>query len=93
MSTGPGLNPRVLDTETTDRGVTLACPGSTRLTLQVTNAAVELAWGQGYPNPTYGPWVPFLPVLGALERSFDAIRIRSKTPGAPAHVFATAYPD
>lgn len=81
-----------LDTASTDTGVTLICPGSRELTVQITNAAVSLEFGQGAPAPMWGPPESYLPALGTLARpdGFDAVRVRSRTPGRPATVFLTA---
>jgi hypothetical protein len=81
-----------LDTVSTDTGVTLICPGSRELTVQITNAAVNLEFGHGAPASMWGPLESYLPSLGTLARpeGFDAVRVRSRTPGRAATVFLTA---
>jgi hypothetical protein len=80
----------VLDTKSTDSYQELPCPGTHAVTVQVSNAAVLLGfgggdgrkWGATYPAADE----PFLPAVGSLARSCDAIRVKSYTPGVPADV-------
>ncbi len=81
-----------LDTQTSDTGSELRCPGSSKLICQVSNAAVYIAFGQGAPNSIYDVDEPYLPFTGVLIRDFDAVRVRSKLPGVPAQVMLTAIP-
>lgn len=80
---------------TTDEYQYLTCPGSSRVTIQVSNAAVAIGFGINpkgitgggqYPNPDES----YLPTVGGLGRQCDEIRIKSYTPGTPATVFITA---
>ncbi len=80
----------VLDTATTDSYQELACPGTSHVTVQVSNAAVAIGFGQGGAGrmgaAVYGADEVLLPVVGGLDRDCDAIRVRSYVPGAPANL-------
>lgn len=85
----------VLDTWTTDAYETLTCPGSRRITLQVSNAMAAIGFGAGGGIRGGAPVFPasdepFLPTVGGLTRECDAIRVKSYTPGLPARVLITA---
>lgn len=80
---------------TTDEYQYLTCPGSTRVTIQVSNAAVYIGFGLNpkgipgggqYPSPDE----PYLPTVGGLSRQCDEIRLKSYATGTPAQVFITA---
>lgn len=86
----------VLDTTTTDNYQYLRCaPNSTKLTVQVSNAAIYIGFGKAdspggsanYPQNDE----PFLPVMGSVERPpFDEIRVKNYTVNTPAKVFIRA---
>lgn len=84
----------VLDTITTDGYQELQCPGSTSVTIQVSNAAISIGFGSnaaGRPGAaTYGQDEVLLPIVGGLDRDCDAIRLRSYAPGASANVKLSA---
>ena len=80
---------------TTDGYQYLECPGTSRVTIQVSNAMVDIGFGLNpkgihgggqYPSPDE----PYLPTVGGLGRQCDEIRVKSHTPGVPAQVFITA---
>lgn len=75
---------------TTDAPQTIYCPGTTRINLQVSNAAIAIAFGVGLGGVTWPLEEVYLPVIGGLARVCDAIRIRSLTAGQPAVVIGTA---
>lgn len=73
----------------------LECPGSTRVNIQVSNATVDVGFGNNpkglpgagqYPSPDE----TYLPTQGGLGRVCDEVRIKSHTPGLAAQVFVTA---
>lgn len=78
--------PFILDTITTDEYQTLSCPGSSHLTLQISNAGIYIGYreiGGEYPANDE----PFLPVVGGIDRPpFDEIRVKSYITGTPANV-------
>jgi hypothetical protein len=81
----------VLDTTTTDGYQYLVCPGSSQVTLQVSNAAAAIGFGEnplGRPGAGVYPPAdePYLPVLAGLGRDCDEIRVKSLTAGKPANV-------
>lgn len=84
--------PRVLDVTTTDGYQYLQCRGSTKLTLQISNAAVYIGFGAipegGSGSAAYPPEdEPFLPVMGSIGRPpFDEIRVKSYAVNTPAQV-------
>ena len=85
----------VLDEQSADSYQYLECPGSTRITIQISNAPVYIGFGTDNPagktqGGTYDVDEPFLPIVGGLNRTCDEIRIKSYTPGNPAQVFITA---
>lgn len=73
---------------------TLLAPGATRFVVQVSNAAVIYQLGHGWPNVVWdSDERALLPVVAALERRADAMRFRSRVPGSPAIVDASAAGD
>lgn len=85
----------VLDTTTTNQYQELRCPGSRRITVQVSNATAAIGFGTGggigggaavYPPVDE----PFLPTVGGLNRECDAIRVKSYVPGVPARIMIAA---
>lgn len=71
----------------------LLCPRSTRLILQVSNQAVYVQLGvmphgvgADLAAVQWQPEQPFLPVIASFGRTFDAVRVRNFTKGAPAQV-------
>lgn len=73
---------------------TLRAPGATRFLIQVSNAAVIYQLGRSWPNTVWdSDEHALLPVVAALERRADAIRFRSRVPGSPALVDASAAGD
>lgn len=69
----------------------LACPGATRLNVDVNNAAIMLQLGRGWPAAIWGPEVMVTPSFRSLERTCDAVRVRSARAGLPAQVTIAAY--
>jgi hypothetical protein len=69
---------------------TLAAPGSRRLLLHVRNAAIYYQVGNGTPASVWQTEVFMPPGTAGLLRTFDALRVRSATPGKPAQVTAEA---
>ena len=83
-----------LDTTTTDSYQELLCPGSTRVTIQVSNALIHIGFGVGGGGKAGGAIYPpgdeaLLPVTAGLTRRCDAIRLKSYTAGTPANVKLT----
>jgi hypothetical protein len=78
-----------LNLTTTDAWKTISCPGTVRVTLQVSNAAIAIGFGKGGPA-RYTNDEQFLPIIGSLERRCDEIRIRSLVAGQPAVVMGSA---
>lgn len=86
----------VLDIVTTDSYQELECPGTTAVTVSVSNAAIYIGFGT---NDTHRPGAAvyppedevLLPVVGGLERTCDAIRVRSYKLGTPANVKLSAH--
>lgn len=56
------------------------CPNTEKVIVQVSNGKVYLSFGLGHPIPVYGPEEPYLPVVGTLMRSCDAIKVRASAP-------------
>ncbi len=80
---------------TTDAYQYLECPGSSRVTIQVSNAAISIGFGNNPKGISGGGQYPspdetYLPAVGGLGRACDEIRVKSYTPGTPAIVFLTA---
>jgi hypothetical protein len=76
---------------------TLYCPGSTRLILQTSTAAIKLQFGvfqqgraAGLGSIVWQAEQPFLPIVASLGRVFDAVRVRNYTPGVKAQVMIAA---
>jgi hypothetical protein len=74
----------------------LRCPGTTRVNLQVSNGKVLIGFGEEAKDPGHypSPDESFLPVVGAIARRCDRIRVKAATPissPAPA-VIITAVP-
>lgn len=73
---------------------TLSCPGSVAVSLQVTNAAIFAQFGRSAApglSPGFDEREEFYqPVLAALDRRCDAVRVRSAVAGEPAQVTITA---
>lgn len=85
----------VLDTKTTDSYQELVCPGTTRVTIQVSNALIYIGFGEGGDGKPGGARYPpgdeaLLPSTAGLTRRCDAIRIKSYAAGTPADVKLTA---
>lgn len=86
-----------LDTTTTDSYIELQCPGTVRVTAQVSNAMIAINFGvggRGRPGASiYPPGDEvLLPSVAGLDRICDAIRIKSYAIGVPANVKLTAIP-
>ena len=73
------------------REATLECPGTTSVTIQISQAAVVMQFGTGASagSATWGAEEPFLPVVGGLARRCDYVRVRNLTAGQPAQVTIT----
>lgn len=88
----------VLDVFTTDTYQYLECPESTRITLQVQNAAAYIGFGKcnegRYFRAGSGVYPPndepIFPSVGGLARPCDEIRVRSYAAGTPAKVVIRA---
>ena len=89
----------VLDITTTDNYQYLECPGTTSVTIQVSNAAAAVGVGQAASrgltfqkgSATYPPVdEPILPSVGGLTRECDEIRVKSYAHGIPANVKVVA---
>lgn len=72
---------------------TLLCPGMQTLTLQIAAHGIVLqvgymaqGQGQGLGSVVWQPEEPYQPVVGILNRRFDAIRVRNLVAGAKAEV-------
>lgn len=65
---------------------TLNCPGSVRLNIDVTNAAVYYQLGTLVGGVNWDAETFMTPSFRGLDRKFDAIRVRSAKAGAPAQV-------
>lgn len=81
---------------TTDSYQYVSCPGTVRVTLQVSNAAVLIGFGSGYGPPgsaRYDTDENYLPTQGSVSRLCDEIRIKSAAVGKPATVNLTALID
>lgn len=84
----------VLDTTTTDTYQYLECPGTSRVTVLVSNAGASIGFGQMPDARTFRPGSatyppsdePYLPTQGAVARACDEIRVKSYAPGTPADV-------
>jgi hypothetical protein len=68
---------------------TRECPGSKKLIIQVSNAAVDISFGVGIGGVQWGPDEPYLTVTGSIVRDFDAVRVRNHTPGQTAQAILT----
>lgn len=84
-----------LQATSTDEYQYLTCPASTRITLQVANAAILIGFGNNPKGINGGGQYPnedeaYLPISGGLARACDEIRIKSYATGTPAIVFITA---
>ena len=71
-------------------------PKSTRVILQISKAAVKVQFGTMPHGRSLSvgavQWQaeePYLPMIAALSRNYDAVRVRNLTPGEPAQVFLT----
>ena len=84
---------KVLNTATTDSWQELFCPGTERITLQVSNAQVQVGFGEGFPAVSYmHPDETYLPVFASLVRTCDSVRVRSAVSGTPAVVSIITQP-
>lgn len=86
-----------IDTTSTDAYQEFQCPGTIRVTAQISNAAVSINYGvggRGRPGASiYPPGDEvLLPTLAGLDRTCDAIRFKSYAQGVPANVKITAIP-
>ena len=70
-----------VDMTAPDHDHEVLCKGCRRLTIQISNQAVYLTFGQGVP-PEYGQPEPYLPAVGQILRDFDALMVRAYTPAA-----------
>lgn len=70
----------------------LICPGSARLLIQISVAAVYIQFGLGVGGVQWGVEEPYLPLVGGLTRNFDAVRVRNFTAGLGAQAMLTAVP-
>lgn len=70
---------------------TLECPGTSSVTVQVSQAAVWVQFGRGASpgSIAWQPEEPLLPVVGNLARSCDWVRVRNFTAGQHAQVVIT----
>lgn len=86
----------VLDASSTDAYQYFSCPGTRRVTIQISNAAVLLGFGVGgrgnAPAAVFEVDEPFLPIVGGLNRDCDSIRYKSYAAGVPARLFIAAQP-
>jgi hypothetical protein len=84
------------DVTSTTQYVELRCPGAGSVTLQITNGAVWIGFGESDIDPGYYPYPdePFLPVIGSVRRRCDRVRVKARAPiSSPApHVMITAVP-
>lgn len=65
---------------------TLACPGTVRLRIQVSNAAVLYRTGIGSPPAFDYVESELLPGFFSLDEVCDAVQVRSLATGVPARV-------
>lgn len=81
---------------TTDDYQYLSCPGSTSVTLQVSNANILIGFGRGSIQPGSGVFPltdeEYIPVVGGLDRKCDVIRFKSAVPGQPATIQLSCRP-
>jgi hypothetical protein len=89
----PG-NPKCPDKFTEDS--TVLVPDSSKLLLQVSNQAIIVQLGlmpqgrgTGLGAVVWQAEDPFLPMIAALTRNFDALRIRNYTTGVEAQVLVS----
>lgn len=74
---------------------TLICPRSRKLVLQITTNNVFVQLGvmpQGVGGAGAVVWQseePFLPIVAAFTRKFDAVRVRNWKAGAEAQIFVS----
>jgi hypothetical protein len=68
---------------------TTSCAGCTRLLVQISNAAVYIQFGTGIGGIQWGVEEPYLPLVGGITRSFDAVRVRNFAAGVAAQVLLT----
>lgn len=86
----------ILDTTSTDFYQYLRCPGSSRVTLQISNAQVLIGFGVSERPGAVGTAEyppadePYLPIVGGVSRRCDEIRVRSYNAGTPASVKISA---
>ena len=76
---------------TTDAYQYINCGGATKVTLQISNAAVSVGFGTG-PGGSgvrYEADEAFLPVIASLSRRCDQVRIKNLNPGQPAVVLGS----
>lgn len=78
---------------TADSWTEIACPSTTRVTLQVSGASVAIGYGTGTAGQQWSDDEPFLPVVGVISRRCDRLRIRSLNKGIPAVVLGSALTD
>lgn len=71
---------------------TKACPGCGRLVIQISAAAVYIQFGTGIGGVLWGVEEPYLPLVGSLTRTFDAVRVRNFAAGVAAQVMLTPVP-
>lgn len=70
----------------------VVCPGCSRLTVQISNQAILILFGQGPAGAVIYETAPepYLPVVGEIVRPFDAFKFKAYTPGAQLPAGATA---
>jgi hypothetical protein len=75
---------------------TLICPRCKRLMLQVSQQAVVVQLGKmdqgvgvGAGSVTWQAEEPYLPIIAAFGRDFDAVRVRNYVAGAAGQVIVT----
>ena len=71
---------------------TLVAPRSTRLRLQVRNAAIYYQLGRSLPATVWDEEVFLAPGDGGFSRDFDVVRVRSAVAGTPAQVTVEGLP-
>lgn len=81
---------------TTDSYQYVSCPDTTRITIQVSNASINIGFGSGFGplgSARYDNDETLLPTQGSLGRTCDEIRVKSAVPGRAATVNLTALTD
>lgn len=90
---GYALN-NVATADAYSKGATLSCPRTSRINVDVYNAAVYYQLGRNSTGSIEWDQVEFFqaPAFRSMDRICDAIRVRSATPGIPGRVTVHAIP-